>query len=73
MVAAAGSLALSSVAVSAGQEIATAGLGNLTFTPAANANGVGYASFTFLVQDGEYFGILPFFLSNETKSCLVIA
>jgi VCBS repeat-containing protein len=49
----AGSLTLSGVAVSAGQSISVAGInaGNLVFTPAANASGAGYASFTFQVQD----------------------
>jgi hypothetical protein len=50
---AAGSLRLSGVAVTAGQTISAANIaaGNLKFTPAANASGAGYASFTFLVQD----------------------
>ncbi len=49
----AGSLTLSGVAVTAGQSISAANItaGNLRFTPAANANGAGYASFTFQVQD----------------------
>ena len=47
----AGSLTLSGVAVSAAQVITTANLGNLVFTPAANANGNGYASFSFSVRD----------------------
>ncbi|WP_148714754.1 retention module-containing protein [Chitinolyticbacter meiyuanensis] len=47
----AGSLTLNGVPVSANQVINVADLGNLVFTPAANANGVGYASFTFSVQD----------------------
>ena len=48
-----GQLALSGVPVVAGQSIAAASLGNLTFMPAANANGMGYASFTFqAVDDG---------------------
>jgi hypothetical protein len=50
---AAGSLTLSGVAVSVGQTVSVANinLGNLKFTPAANASGAGYASFTFQVQD----------------------
>jgi hypothetical protein len=50
---AAGSLTLSGVAVVAGQSISAANIvaGNLKFAPAANANGAGYASFTFQVQD----------------------
>ena len=49
----AGSLALSGAAVATGQFVAAADIaaGNLRFTPAANANGAGYASFTFQVQD----------------------
>ena len=49
----AGSLTLSGVAVTAGQSISVANInsGNLKFAPAANANGAGYASFTFQVQD----------------------
>ena len=41
------------VAVTAGQFVTVADItaGNLVFTPAANANGAGYASFTFQVQD----------------------
>ena len=48
-----GSLKLSGVAVTAGQFITVANInaGNLKFTPAANANGASYASFTFQVQD----------------------
>jgi uncharacterized protein DUF4347/cadherin-like protein/Big-like domain-containing protein len=49
----AGALTLSGVAVSAGQLISVANInaGNLKFSPAANVNGAGYASFTFQVQD----------------------
>jgi len=48
-----GSLKLNGVAVTAGQSIAVADLtaGKLVFSPAANLNGTGYASFTFQVQD----------------------
>src|SRR5215210_24534 len=48
-----GSLTLSGVAVTAAQSISVANItaGNLKFTPSANANGTGYASFTFQVQD----------------------
>src|SRR5205085_1284292 len=52
---AAGSLKLSGVAVTAGQLVSAADIaaGNLVYTPAANANGPGYASFTFqFVDDG---------------------
>ena len=50
---AAGTLTNNGVAVTAGQFITLADItaGLLKFTPAANANGAGYASFTFQVQD----------------------
>ncbi len=48
---AAGTLKLSGVAVTAGQSIPVASIGNLVYAPAANANGTGYASFGFTVQD----------------------
>src|SRR5438034_847659 len=46
-------LTLSGNAVTAGQFVSVADItaGNLKFTPAANANGTSYASFTFQVQD----------------------
>ncbi len=47
----AGTLTLSGAAVSAGQTVLAANLGSLVFSPAANANGTGYASFTFRVVD----------------------
>ncbi|MDD2727968.1 Ig-like domain-containing protein, partial [Malikia sp.] len=47
----AGTLQLDGVAVTRNQSIALANLGQLVYAPAANANGTGYASFTFQVQD----------------------
>jgi hypothetical protein len=49
----AGALTHNGLAVSLGQSVAVADInaGRLVFTPAANANGGGYASFTFQVQD----------------------
>jgi len=44
-------LQLSGVDVTVGQVISTANIPNLVFTPAPNANGAGYASFTFSVRD----------------------
>ena len=41
------------VAVTGNQSVAVADIGRLRFTPAANGNGTGYASFTFKVNDGE--------------------
>ncbi|WP_283193223.1 tandem-95 repeat protein [Rhizobium sp. AN80A] len=46
-----GVLSLGGTAVTAGQVISAANLGNLTFTPSANANGTALASFTFQVRD----------------------
>ena len=50
----AGSLQLSGVDVTLGQVISAADIaaGNLTFTPAADENGIGYDSFGFRVHDG---------------------
>ncbi|MDB5863898.1 MAG: hypothetical protein JWO70_1704, partial [Betaproteobacteria bacterium] len=49
----AGSLALAGAAVTAGQVVSVAAIaaGDLTLSPAANANGTAYASFAFQVQD----------------------
>ena len=47
-----GTLALSGTAVTASQVILAASIPSLTYTPPANANGAGYASFTFKVNDG---------------------
>ena len=47
-----GALALDGAAVSVDQVVAEADIAKLTFTPALNANGLGYASFTFKVSDG---------------------
>lgn len=48
---AAGTLKLSGTDVSSGQVINVANVANLVFSPVANANGVGYASFDFSVRD----------------------
>ncbi|MBM3394058.1 MAG: tandem-95 repeat protein [Betaproteobacteria bacterium] len=67
-----GSLTLSGVAVNAGDVISLADLtaGNLVFTPALNANGVGYASFTFSVRDthGPAFDATPNSLSVDVTA-----
>jgi Ca2+-binding RTX toxin-like protein len=47
----AGTLQLSNVNVTAGQSIPVASIPNLSFTPATNAFGSPYATFTFQVQD----------------------
>ncbi|MCF6768609.1 Ig-like domain-containing protein, partial [Thiotrichales bacterium 19S11-10] len=46
-----GSLELSSVAVTAGQEVLVSDLANLIYSPVADANGTSYSSFTFQVKD----------------------
>ena len=46
-----GTLQLAGGGVNAGDSIPAGQLSQLTFTPALNANGAGYASFTFQVQD----------------------
>ena len=48
----AGGLALDGTAVTLDQAVPAAKIGDLVFTPEANANGTGYASFTFRVSDG---------------------
>lgn len=47
----AGDLTLDGTVVVAGQEIAVEDIAQLSFTPAANANGDGYSSFSFQVKD----------------------
>ncbi|TMH33424.1 MAG: tandem-95 repeat protein, partial [Betaproteobacteria bacterium] len=47
----AGALTLNGIAVAAGQVVAASDIAGLVFTPAVNANGNGYASFSFSVQD----------------------
>jgi VCBS repeat-containing protein len=47
------------VLVTAGQIIAAADIGRLTYTPPENANGTGYSSFTFYVSDGTDFAATP--------------
>ena len=47
-----GTLALADTAVTPDQVVPVAEIGDLVFTPVANANGTGYASFTFKVSDG---------------------
>ena len=47
-----GTLELSGTAVVADEVVPEASIGNLAYTPPADANGSGYASFTFKVSDG---------------------
>lgn len=46
-----GTLLLGGIAVTAGQSVAVADIGNLTFEPSADVNGTGIGSFTFQVVD----------------------
>ena len=48
---AAGALKLSGTSVTLNQSISAANIGNLVYAPAANANGLAYASFNFKVKD----------------------
>ena len=48
----AGTLALDGTEVTPGEAVPAGDLGNLVFTPAKDANGTAYASFTFRVSDG---------------------
>ena len=50
----AGALALDNTAVTLEQSVPAADIGKLVFTPAANANGDAYASFTFRVSDATW-------------------
>ena len=47
-----GSLTLNDTPVTLNQEITAANIGNLKYSPAANANGTGYADLQFTVSDG---------------------
>ena len=60
---AAGGLALDGTAVMADQSVLVAGIGQLVFTPEANANGMGYASFTFKVSDGTEESALAYIMT----------
>ena len=60
---AAGALELNGTAVMADQSVLVAGIGQLVFTPEANANGMGYASFTFKVNDGTEESALAYIMT----------
>ncbi|WP_236632959.1 LamG-like jellyroll fold domain-containing protein [Endozoicomonas elysicola] len=60
---AAGTLTLNGSAISANQSIAAANINQLSYTPAQDANGTGYASIGFTVSDG---------LANSTEQTLTI-
>ncbi|MEZ5908176.1 MAG: tandem-95 repeat protein [Hyphomicrobiaceae bacterium] len=66
----AGALLLNGLPVGAGQVISVADIiaGKLTFTPAHNANGTGYASLTFSVSDGADFDASPNTLTLDVTS-----
>ncbi len=63
-------LMLGAVPVTAGMVIPVASIGTLVFTPVANANGAGYASFTFSVRDtgvppGPLFDLAPNTMTHQ--------
>ena len=60
---AAGGLALDGTAVTLDQAVPAAKIGDLVFTPEANANGMGYASFTFKVSDGTEESALAYMMT----------
>ena len=59
----AGGLALDGTAVTLDQAVPAAKIGDLVFTPEANANGMGYASFTFRVSDGTEESALAYIMT----------
>ncbi len=63
----AGSLQLSGVDVTLGQVISVVDIaaGNLTFTPAADENGVGYDSFEFRVHDGTAYSAAAYTMTVD--------
>ena len=63
-----GTLALGGMAVTANQEIAASELGKLTYTPPANANGSGYASFAFKVSDGTSESASPYLMTVDVTA-----
>ena len=66
----AGSLELSGVAVTLNQVITAADItaGNLTFTPAFNANGAGYDSFAFQVHDATAYSAAPYTMTVDVTA-----
>ena len=66
----AGSLKLSGADVTLNQDITKADLdaGNLTFAPAADANGAGYDSFDFSVSDGTTDSTVPYTMSIDVSA-----
>ena len=63
----AGSLQLSGADVTLGQVISAVDIaaGNLTFTPAADENGVGYDSFEFRVHDGTAYSAAAYTMTVD--------
>ncbi len=63
-----GSLQLDGVDVTQDQIIAVADISNLTFTPAANANGSNYATFQFKVFDGTSYSAADFTMTIDVTA-----
>ena len=63
-----GTLALDGSAVTADRVIAASELGKLTYTPPADANGPGYASFAFKVSDGTSESASPYTMTVDVTA-----
>ena len=63
-----GTLALDGTAVTADREIAASEFGKLTYTPPADANGSGYASFAFKVSDGTSESASPYTMTVDVTA-----
>ena len=69
----AGSLTLSSVAVTIDQEITVADInaGNLRFTPVPTARGLAYATFGFKVSDGTFYSVASYTMTIDVMPVAV--
>ena len=63
-----GTLTLGGVPVRANQVIGTSDLGRLVYTPPADANDPGYASFTFKVSDGTSESAAPYTVTIDVTA-----
>ncbi len=63
-----GVLKLSGVDVTAAAEILAGSIANLTFHPAVDANGTGYASFTFKVHDGTAYSESGYTMTVDVRA-----
>ena len=63
-----GTLALDGTAVTPDQVLAAPALGTLTYAPPADANGPGYASFSFTVSDGTSESASPYLMTVDVTA-----